>query len=334
MSLRCLVYGLGVEYNVPIAGLAGTPAPDRIDLRMHLGEMPQSLADVPQESESEFYSGHGIDEFGEPCLRASKLWDGQYFRVRYSDLTVFVIDAAGTELWATWAPEATIEDTATYLLGPILGFVLRLRGITCLHASAIAVDGCAIAVVGRSGAGKSSTAAAFACMGYPIMSDDVVAILDNGATLNVQPAYPRVRLWPQSVESMFGTPDALPRITPTWGKRFLGLGQPGFHFQSLPLPLAAVYFLGPRSDALDAPLIQEKSERESLLSLVSDTYASYMLDPPRRAAEFILLSKLVTSVPLRQATPSVDLSRISELCEAIINDFRCFSAVKRPQHVS
>src|SRR5215469_301127 len=66
-------------------------------------------------------------------------------------------DQAGAEVRARWAAASTFEDAVTYLLGPVLGFVLRLRGRTCLHASAVAVGGQAIALAGSSGAGKSTT---------------------------------------------------------------------------------------------------------------------------------------------------------------------------------
>src|SRR5207244_6105024 len=116
----------------------------------------------------------------------------------------------------------------------------------CLHASAVAVADRAIALVGLPGAGKSTAAAAFACAGYPVISDDVVALEDHGERFLVQPGYPRVNLWPDSVRRLFGSEDALPRITPTWEKRYLPLGQKGHPFASKPLPLAAVYILDSR----------------------------------------------------------------------------------------
>ena len=94
---------------------------------------------------------------------------------------------------------------------------------SCLHASAVAIEGRAVAIVGPSGAGKSSTAAAFARLGYPVLSDDIVALTGDGQRFHVQPAYPRVRLWPSAVTSLFGSRDALPRIVPDWEKRYLPL---------------------------------------------------------------------------------------------------------------
>jgi hypothetical protein len=322
MSITCSIYGLGLQVNVPIAGLAGLRKPNGIDVRMTIGAMPPDLEKLPDGSAQEYYVSPYLDEHDQPGVRASSVLDARYHRIVYSDGTTIVVDAGGSNVWATGPDSATVEDTATYLLGPILGFVLRLRGVTCLHASAIAVDGQAIALVGPSGAGKSSTAAAFARLGYPVMTDDVLALSDLGDRFDVQPAYPRVRLWAEAVSSIFGSADALPLITPNWDKRFLDLNGPGCRFQQEPLPLAAIYFLGERSEPSKPPHVEAVSSRVGLMTLVSDTYITYLLDPPRRAQEFEFLGRLVASVPLRQVTPSADINRISELCETIVDDFR------------
>ena len=114
------------------------------------------------------------------------------------------------------------RDTATYLLGPVLGFVLRLRGIACLHASAISIDGRTVLLLGPAGSGKSTTAAAFACKGCRVLSEDVCALHCTPDGIFVQPGYPRLRL-PNSVGMLFGAQDALPLLTPNWNKRFLDL---------------------------------------------------------------------------------------------------------------
>src|SRR5262249_9196929 len=156
----------------------------------------------------------------------------------------------------------TLEDACIYLLGPVMGFVLRLRGTVCLHASAVAVDDCAIGLVGAPGEGKSTTAAAFGCSAFPVLSDDVVALTDEGAQFLVQPGYPRVNLWPDSVCNLFGSKDALLRITPTWEKRYMPLGQNGHCFASSPLPFRVIYILNSRDMVLTASVVEEVSGKE------------------------------------------------------------------------
>ena len=203
-----------------------------------------------------------------------------------------------------------------------MGVLLRLRGITCLHASAVVVEGRAIGLVGVSGAGKSTTAAAFARLGYPVLTDDVLALTDCADHFLVRPAYPRVRLWPQSAAGLFGSADALPRMIPGWDKRFLSLEQPGYRFQSESLPLAALYFLEPRGKNKNVSVIEAVNPSEALMTLVSDSFATNFQDKPRRAAEFDLLGRLVATIPLRRISAPDDLARIDDLCSAIAQDVR------------
>ena len=319
MSTTCSIYGLGLEVNVPIAGLIGLSDAGKVDVSMSLGSLPSGIG-ISSDAAMCYVSSE-LDERGEPARRMSRLSGSGHFRFDYSDGTVIVVDAKGSQVWATWPDSATVEDTATYLLGPILGFVLRLRGVTCLHASAVAIGNRAIALVGPAGAGKSSMAAAFAQLGYPVLTDDVAALQDLGECFKVEPAYPRVRLWSESVASVFGSSDALPRIVPNWDKRYLDLNGPGYRFQHEALPLAAIYVLGERSADPAMPRIEPVGSKTGLMALVSNTYSSYLMDKSKREVEFELLGRLVQSTPLRWVTPSTDFARIRELCEVIVDDF-------------
>lgn len=310
------IYGLHLESNQVLPGLAVQDEIPVPDVRVSLRAVPEQLR-VPQGAEL-WYESQVRDAQNEPTLKVWKIGGGEQFRLCYCDGTEFVIDRQGTEIQATWLAPLTIEDTATYLLGPVLGFLLRLRGISCLHASAINVSGQALVLLGPAGAGKSTTAAAFAQCGYKVLSEDVVALYDIDETVLVQPGYPLIRLWPSSAQSLFGAPNALPPLTPNWDKCGLALGQ---CFQATPLPLAAIYILGGRRDDQVAPFIETVSTQTGLMSLIENTYTNYLLDQAMRAREFELLGRLVLQAPLRQITPHTEITRLPELCRAIVADF-------------
>jgi hypothetical protein len=315
------VYGLNVFSTMPIPGVKALPAMLEADVRVSLQSTPP-LDEGAKASAKDWYTSFWRQEKNEPTLKAWKIGNGGCFRLRYYDGTEFFLSESGNEIWATWPENLTLEDTATYLLGPVFGFLLRLRGVICLHASAIAVDGRAIALIGPAGAGKSTTAAAFAQQGYPALSEDVVALCDRGDSFLVQPGYPLIRLWPESVQALFGSKDALPPLTPNWDKRYLDLTQDSFGFQRQPLPLAALYVLDARSDDPAAPFVEAIPSHTGLVDLVTNTYANYLLDQQMRAREFDLLGRLVKNMPLRKLKPHSDPARLPELCRAILNDFR------------
>jgi len=246
----------------------------------------------------------------------------------YYDGMQFWLERAGTAIWAIWPEGSTLEDASSYLLGPVLGVLLRLRGVTCLHASAVALDGYALAFVGAEGAGKSTTAAAFAQEGHGVLSDDVVALTENESEFLVVPAYPHLCLWPDSVATLYGSADALPHFSAGWEKHRLSLGDCQTRFEKRPLPLGAVYFLGERRSDL-TPFVEEIRPQAAFLSLVADTFANKILDRDLRAREFEVLSRLVRTVSVRRVFPHSEASRVRDLCRVIREDFASLQASTR-----
>jgi hypothetical protein len=304
-------FGLVFASDVPVPGLA----PERLDaphdVRVHLRALPPWLEDAPRTSV------HRAASEGS-ALAVWSLDGGRGLLLDYADGTRFVVDAAGTEVWAQWTEDATLEDTATYLLGPVAALLLRLRGRVPLHASAVRVDGGAVAFAGPGGAGKSTLAAAFARLGRSVIADDVLAVEARPEALFVHPAYPRLRLWPDSVEMLYGHRDALPLLTPNWDKRYLDVGEAADDFPADPLPLRAVYLLERR--AAEEPRIRPLPPREGLMKLIATTCATFLSDPALREREFRVLARLAREVPLRAVTPPEGADALPELCRAIEAD--------------
>jgi hypothetical protein len=288
---------------------------------IHFNASPHGNVAVPPGPEELSYDSPYKDEAGNPALRIWKLAGTRYLRLAYFDGTQFWLDREGAEVWATWPSNLTIEDTATYLMGPVLGILLRLRGVACLHASAVAFGDTAVAFVGSEGAGKSTTAAALARHGHAILSDDVVALAEHNGSFFVHPAYPYLCLWPESVESLYGSPDALPRFSANYEKRFLSLGKQELRFAERALPLAAIYILRERRGD-PAPLVEELALQKAFLALVANTFATNTLDSGMRAKEFEILARLAPSVPIRALCAHQDASRLSDLCNLLDEEAR------------
>jgi hypothetical protein len=319
--MRYFAFGLSVASDLPVPGLVPRTGFVGADVHLWFRQRPPRLKE-PQSGETPFYVSPDGNGMGVPSLRVQITNDGGYFCFRYTDGTKFLVDRGGTNVWASWPRTLTLEDTATYLVGPVLGFLLRLRGITCLHASAVALGGRAFALVGPPRAGKSTTAAAFARRGVLVLSDDLVALSDEGGCLKAQPGIPRIRLWPESVCALYGAPDALPLLTPNWDKRYLDLAANGPLFQQLPLPLAAIYLLGERSLDARAPFVEGLPAPEGLMDLVANTYTNRLLDRLMRAQEFNALGRVVTRIPIRRVIPHADPASLGKLCEVLLEDFQ------------
>jgi hypothetical protein len=315
-----VLYGLRIASNLTIPGLAICDQSEPVDLCIRLKEQEKFTSMFSASLSHIFYISPHSGGADETILRVGTFDDGKYIGFFYSDGAQFAIERQGREIWADWPENLTLEDACTYLVGPVIAFALRLRGTTCLHASSIAVGGRAIALLGLPGAGKSTTAAAFAHLGYPILSDDVALLDDRGHRFLVQPGYPRVNLWPDSVRSLFGSEDALPQITPTWAKKYLPLDQNRHRFQAEPLPLGAIYVLAGRKVGLAAPVVEVLAASEAFITLVANTYVNYLLNEEMRTREFHVLERVVAGVPVRRVWTPADPSRLFDLCEAIVSD--------------
>lgn len=306
------LYGLVVRSDRPLAGLAAARHGATSDVSIALGGGPRPAASW-DEAPVHYRGPDNAD--GTPSVAVRRTPDGGFW-FRYPDGTEFLVDAAGTHIGAWWHRTSTLEDTATYLLGPVLGFTLRLRGVLALHASAVLIDGRAVALVGPSGAGKSTTAAACAAVGIPVLADDVLALRWVDGILLAYPSYRMLRLWGESEQILFGTVGALPSLTPTWDKRALPLGAE-FPFHPTPAPLGDVFLLAPRRDDADAPCAEAIAPGEALMAFVIHSYANYLLSDAMRRHELLALEQLMRGRRVRWLVPHTDPGRLGALVDFV-----------------
>ena len=312
-------YGLTLEASQPLPGLmpasANTPVDIWVDLNGELQALSTDVENLPS----------GIDRVEKADGTYLHIWfrgDGRYGQVN------FEMDSEGGQIRATW-PRSRIEDVTTLLLGQVLGCALRLRGTLCLHACVVEIDRQAIAIVGETGAGKSTTAAALAERGCSILSDDIAALKDCAGHFLVQPGYPRLRLWPESINALYDSEVDLARIFRSSEKRFIDLSdnsseiksKTAWRFQSEPLPLAAIYILGERQPGLAAAKIEPIPPAMAVMKLMEQRSVSHLkLDADKQGREFAGFSRVAMTVPMRRVTRRDSLEALPQLCDAILAD--------------
>lgn len=186
--------------------------------------------------------------------------------------------------------------------------MLRLRGTLSLHASAVAVDGEAIVIAGNPGAGKSTTAAAFAKRGAVVITEDVAPVIWIDDRPCIAPGYPRIRLWDDSATTLFGE---LPPLTPTWPKRFLDVTE---QFAERAYPIAKIVILEERA----AHAAQRRlSGHEAAIALLRNASMTDALEDSMRERELSQVTRLAGDVPVIAANAPDDLRRTGELLDLI-----------------
>jgi hypothetical protein len=234
----------------------------------------------------------------------------------YSEGAVFAVSGNGSRIVAGWTAPLTLDDAASYLLGPVLAFALRLRGTLPLHASGVAVHGRAVLFAGPAGSGKSTTAAVLGSLGYPVLADDVVALRVTDAGVLAYPGYPRLSLWEDSSKVVLGPETRLPCVSEVYRKHVVELGAWGLPVCDQPLPVETIFLLDDRTTG-EAVEIAAISVRDGLVALAGNTHGAYLLDRDLRAREFANLTEVVQRAPLRSLRFGQGLERLAAHCAMV-----------------
>jgi hypothetical protein len=132
---------------------------------------------------------------------------------------------------------------------------------------------------------------------------------------------------------LYGPGENLPPLSQNFEKRRLALDAGDLHFERQPLRLGAVFILGERTSDAAAPFVEILTRKESLISLVANSYAAHLVDKNTRANEFEFLGRLVSSVPVGRLRPHTDPARLQHLCN-LVRDARGLPLIDpaRPAH--
>ncbi|MBD4352587.1 hypothetical protein GUH11_14865 [Xanthomonas citri pv. citri] len=150
------------------------------------------------------------------------------------------------------------ESWRLFLLGSALGYLCLQRSLFPLHAACLRIGTQTVASAGHSGAGKSTLAAALLKRGHGLLSDDLTVIrLDSAGAIMVLPAFPRLKLWRDTLESLQLPVTDAPPVRPGMEKFDL---RPSAGFDAAPVRLDAVVVLGDASE----PHLQRLSPQHAL----------------------------------------------------------------------
>lgn len=288
-------YGLGVETDINLPGThpAG-PAqrPHAVTLRAApAGELP-SLWEAPR------------------YLRNLQAYDGAAFAMLESRDGDTLFAYGRSALFHLSADQATLRyavgvqaDRAwqRVLLDTVLWTVSLLRGFELLHASAVISDHGLIALVARTGGGKSRLAAEFLRRGATLFSDDIVALEEAGGEITAHPGPPLMNLPRVLAPAQVGG-----TVLAEFGdERWVVVDRPPV----APSPVAAVVLVNrvagetPRCSAMEAT---------SLTLLPHGVSLPHLADRARR--RFDIFGSLIATAPVLSlhADPAVPPSELAD----------------------
>ncbi len=293
--LRYSLHGLVVESSHPLAGVPAMETERAADVVVRFGARPDEASAW---SESLVRVVHASDRLSgaAPVLIADRPHTDETLRLRYAEGIRFHVSPRGDAVWCDWVAPLTEADAVTYLLGPVIGVVLRRRGVLAIHASAVVIAGGAWALLGPGGSGKSTLAAAFAYAGLPVLTDDILALRREGEKWMALPAHRGIRLWEDSARLVAEEGGAFPEISPTWPKRDLDLARHELPIAHLPVPLRGVLVLEDYGALGVPPAVEALKPTALLVELVANVYVNYLAFPAELAGELGELRELASRV--------------------------------------
>lgn len=311
-------YGLIIAADLPLPNLLSlTEAPTDPDLTIITRSAPPAVS--MWLAHPRFISRRPQDQSGSAWLTIWTDETGAYTRLRYLDDVELIIDRSARTLWIRSPAHFSTDYIESYLLNQGFGFIMRLRGQTCLHASAICIDGEAVLFSAPSGYGKSTLAAYFALRHHRILADDIAPLFIQDGCVWVKPGYPRLRLTAESSEAFFGRGHGLRLIGEDWDKFYLPLhGSANTDlFLARPLKVRAVYLLRTWGEQ---PTITPLPSTRAVRMLMDNAYLSYLMDKAVHAADFAILSQLSESATVRAVDSLPGLPYLDRTYQMIMDD--------------
>jgi hypothetical protein len=186
------VYGIRLQSDAPL-GLPECSGREPADITLRNADryrMDEAIRGVQPESDDQWFFYSDLPG-GSSYLR----WNG---------VGEYLVSEDGRDVLSTPSENVTAESFQVYLLGRVLSFAIVKLGLEPLHATAVVANGEALAFLGPGGFGKSTLAASFLNVGYPLLTDDLLIIRAASGSLLAYPGPPRIKLFPKIVRRFLG----------------------------------------------------------------------------------------------------------------------------------
>jgi len=303
------VYGIRLRSDIELSFANGVP----------LGEPDVDLISAPESFFREISRDAVLTPTSYGWYQYALLDDDQIY-LRWDGMFEFLVAGDGRRLWFGSLGTNSLESLQVYLLGRALSFALVKQGFEPIHATAIVLDGSALAFLGESGYGKSSLAAGFLGAGHRLLTDDLLLISQLSEHPEAHPGPPRIKLFPWVARRCLGMTDVGVPMTNGSHKLVLPLGE--HHHHNRPAPLRTIYALsGPREVFRKQRIsIATLSPREAFVELMRHTFNYVVADPKRLQQLFSKSQQLASRVPVKRISYPRDLDLLPEVRERILAD--------------
>lgn len=204
-----------------------------------------------------------------------------------------------------------------FLLGSVMSILLHQRGFLVLHGSAVKINDYVVAFLGYKGLGKSTIAINLYKKGYPLVTDDILAIkFDNEGLPVVYPSYPHVRLSKDSFVYMVDNTNSMTPICTLLDKIFCDTSR---GFLSKSIKLKKIYVL----ESSDEIRISILKSQKNLINIIRHSFANKIFDNIDQAKNLTQCANLVNKISFRRLEVSHSFKNLPNLINLVEEDFIC-----------
>jgi hypothetical protein len=238
------------------------------------------------------------------------------FRFVFDDTGIFDITQNGRDI--AWTPGPHYEDSwvRADVTGRVMALALHASGHLCLHGSAVATAGGAIAFLAPKFHGKSTLALALSRAGAKLLTDDILPV-NPRPPIQAVPGVHQVKLWQDSA-THFG----VDRETPAPGNKHLLHDFDDNMLSNDRTPLAAIYLLSPVivEEGTDAPPVARARLHAvpSALALVRHSIMGSMLTDSEAQRVVERATAVAEAVPVYQLTVAAGMERIGDTVDQLL----------------
>jgi hypothetical protein len=315
-------YGVDLGSPWPLSGLAPAQARQWTAPLINLHEAPAEYFDDARNQQA-------VDSRSLTWSYYARLQSGVEY-ARWHGLFEFLISADGLDISGRPLERGSWDMFPASLMGQAVSYSLIKLGIEPLHATVVVLDEGAVALLGDSGYGKSTLAAALVSAGGRVLTDDLLVVQRRDDRYLAYAGPPRLKLFPDSAELLTLPRSGRERMSPLTSKMVVPLS--GASAWEAATPLSVIYLLpSPESERPAAGVsFETRSSAQGALDLIANTINTDVIHADRLTAQFRFATDLAHAVPVRSLQFPRGLQYLPEVVSAIRTDLLTCTATPLP----
>jgi hypothetical protein len=282
------VYGLVVESELRFASVeeaAGDMGPAALRIATGAPEVLRARSD-------------GLEFDAGEWVKYAVMPDGGIY-MRVDGVFEAIVSRGGREAVCARIGDVDQRSFEAHLLNFVLSAALTLQGEELLHSTVVDIDGRAVGLLGSSGAGKSTMAAALIAAGAELVTDDMLRLVFADGVAVAQPGAYRLKLFEEPARRFLPQATARGHFNALNGKVMMQPRAHAGHPRRRGVPLAALAWIGNEAPPPDGAVASRRLAGTELVKvLLACGMSSRYQAIDRLARQMAFAERLAAVVPV------------------------------------